>query len=149
MNSERLFLAEEFLREAVYRSREKQSALYSLQRDLAPGAGTCGLGERAAIALDLSPRGLELFGRLFDPAGKTPTSSEQIRSTMATWIERQDAIDRKRNHFLKSIRGRHGFDRTRYGPEVIGELEAGLARINAEEDSERRATAERLVAIES
>ena len=148
MTSERLLLAEEFLREAVYRSREKQSALHSLQTGLAPEAGTCGLGEQAAIALDLSPRGLELFERLFDRARVAPTSEEEIRSTMIAWIERQDALDRKRNHFLKSFRGRHGFDRTRYGPEVIGELEAGLARVNAEEDSERRATAERLVALE-
>jgi hypothetical protein len=139
MSSERLLLAEEFLREAVYRSRERQSALHSLQGGLAPGIGNCGLGERAAIALDLSPRGLELFHRLFDPAAEA-----EIRSAMTAWIERQDAIDRKRNHFLKSFRGRHGFDRTRYGPEATRELEGGLALINAEEDSERRATAERL-----
>ncbi|SRR5260221_1126523 len=148
MNSERLLLAEEFLREAVYRSREKQSALHSLQSGLAPGAGNCGLGERAAIALDLSPRGLELFDRLFERARKLPTSAEEIQSAMTGWIERQDAIDRKRNHFLKSFRSRHGFDRIRYGPEATRELEAGLAAINAEEDSERRATAQRLLALE-
>jgi hypothetical protein len=147
MDSERLLLAEEFLREAVYRSREKQSALHTLQSGLAPGAGNCGLGERAAIALDLSPRGLELFGRLYDRTEKISTSAEEIRSAMTAWIERQDAIDRKRNHFLKSFRGRHGFDRTRYSGEETGELEAGLALINAEEDSERRASAERLLAL--
>jgi hypothetical protein len=149
MNSERLLLAEEFLREAVYRSREKQSARHSLQSGLAPGAGSCGLGERAAIALDLSARGLELFDRLFDRAGIDPAGEAEIRTAMTAWIERQDAIDRKRNHFLKAFRGRHGFDRTHYGPEATREMEAGLAHINAEEDSERRATAERLLALEA
>jgi hypothetical protein len=67
---------------------------------------------------------------------------------MSAWVERQDAIDRKRNHFLKAFRSRHGFDRARYAPEVLGEWEAGLAGINAEEDLERRAMAERLLAIE-
>jgi hypothetical protein len=147
MDPERLLLAEEFLREAVYRSRERQSALHSLQSGLAPGAGSCGLGEKASIALDLSARGLELFDRLFDSAGRAPTGEAEIRSALTEWIERQDAIDRKRNHFLKSFRSRHGFDRTRYGSEATSELEAGLARINAEEDSERRASAERLLAL--
>src|SRR5260221_272995 len=91
---------------------------------------------------------MELFDRLFERARKLPTSAEEIQSAMTGWIERQDAIDRKRNHFLKSFRSRHGFDRIRYGPEATRELEAGLAAINAEEDSERRATAQRLLALE-
>jgi hypothetical protein len=148
MNAERLLLAEEFLREVVYRSREEQSALHSLRNSLAPEAKTCGLGGRAAIALDLSPRGRELFDRVFDRVSGSPEWEEEIRRTMTAWIERQDAIDRKRNHFLKAFRGRHGFDRTRYEPGVVSELEAGLAGINAEENSERRATAERLIALE-
>jgi hypothetical protein len=146
VDTERLRLAEEFLREAVFGSREKQAA-GSLERTFRNETSSCGLGERAATLLDLSPRGRELyeqmFGRAAGPAG------DAIRATMTAWIERQDAIDRKRNHFLKAFRGRHGFDRARYAPEVLRDWEAGLAGINAEEDVERRATAGRLLEIES
>lgn len=147
MDAERLRLAEEFLREAVFRSREQQAAS-SVERSLRKETGTCGLGERAAIALDLSVRGRELFEQLFGGAGGAPGAGEAIRAAMSEWIERQDAIDRKRNHFLKAFRGRHGFDRARYAPGVQSEWEAGLAGINAEEDAERRAIAGRLLAIE-
>jgi hypothetical protein len=57
------------------------------------------------------------------------------------WVEKQDALDRKRNHFLKAFRGQHGFDRTRYTSEQSAEFEAGLARVNDEEDRLRRAAA--------
>ena len=123
-----LDLAEEFLREAVYRSREKQSPV----RD--PG---CGLGGKMAVASDLSPRAREIHERL---------SLGDVREVMSDWIARQDALDRKRNHFLKDFRGRHGFDRKLYAPEILAEFETGLARINGEESSERRAAAERLLA---
>lgn len=123
-----LDLAEEFLREAVYRSRERQSPV----RD--PG---CGLGEKMTAAPDLSPRAREIQGLL---------SLKNVQAVTSDWIGRQDALDRKRNHFLKDFRGRHGFDRRLYAPEVLAEFEAGLARINREEDSERRAAAERLLA---
>ena len=124
----RLSLAEEFLREAVYRSRERQSPV----RD-----PSCGLGGKAEVVLDLSPRAREIHGLL---------SLGNVHGVMSDWIERQDAIDRKRNHFLKAFRGQHGFDRKLYAPETLAEFEAGLARINGEEDSERRAAAERLLA---
>lgn len=123
-----LALAEEFLREAVYRSRERQSPVRE------PG---CGLGEKMAMAPDFSPRAREIYELL---------SLGNVHEVMSDWIGRQDALDRKRNHFLKDFRGRHGFDRTRYETAVLAEFEAGLARINAEEDSERRAAAERLLA---
>jgi hypothetical protein len=88
------------------------------------------------LAPELSPRAREIHELL---------SLGDVRDVMTAWIERQDALDRKRNHFLKDFRGRHGFDRRLYGPEVLAEFEAGLARINVEEDSERRAAAERLL----
>jgi len=131
-----LALAEEFLREAVYRSREMQSAL-AATRGATIRNPNCGLGEQAAAVLDLSPRAREIYELL---------SLGNVHDVMTDWIERQDALDRKRNHFLKDFRGRHGFDRNLYGPDILSEFEAGLARINSEEDSERRAAAERLLA---
>lgn len=142
MDAERLRLAEEFLREAVFGSREKQAQVFR------SGSRNCGLGEKAEIALDLSARGQELFEQLFGSVDGTPAAAEAIRAATAAWIERQDEIDRKRNHFLKAFRGRHGFDRGRYAPEVLGEWESGLAGINAEEDAGRREIAGRLLAIE-
>lgn len=147
MDTERLRLAEEFMREAVFGSREKQAAS-SVERTFRNEAGNCGLGERAPIGLDLSARGRELLEQLFGSSEAGPAAGNAIRAATTAWIERQDAIDRKRNHFLKAFRGRHGFDRARYAPDVLGEWEAGLAGINAEEDAERRAIAGRLLAIE-
>ena len=54
----------------------------------------------------------------------------------------QDALDRKRNHFLKAFRGKHGFDRTRYDAERLSEYERGLARVNDEENRARRSAVE-------
>ena len=143
MNDTRLSLAEAFLREAVYRSRASQAATTALKQSASPGVGTCGLGERAAIVLDLSPRGRELFEALWSDA-IDERELERIRGVTAAWIARQDALDRKRNHFLKAFRGRHGFDRTAYAPEILAEFEAGLAKVASEEDAARRRRAEAL-----
>ena len=59
----------------------------------------------------------------------------------------RDAFDRKRNHFMKEFRGKHGFDRTAYAPEILAGYDAGLARINAEEDAARRSAAERMARV--
>lgn len=139
-----LSLAEEFLREAVYRSRERQSALAAV-RASAIRNPNCGLGEQAAVVLDLSPRAREIYERLF-PVGVREKALENVDEVMSDWIERQDALDRTRNHFLKDFRGRHGLDRKLYSPAILAEFETGLDRINREEDSERRSAAERLVA---
>lgn len=133
-------LAEEFLREAVYRSRAAQAAGVVL-RSSGGGSG-CGLGERAGVVLDLSPRGDELFAQLW-PRG---TELETLRDALKRWVERQDALDRKRNHFLKDFRQQHGFDRTRYTPEQLRAFEDGLAQVNGEEDRLRRAAALELCA---
>lgn len=134
MDEARIRLAEELLREGVYRSRAVQSA------PLVPRTGTCGLGEKAKIDLDLSPRGRECFDELF-AVGLDPRGTERFQATMSAWIEQQDALDRKRNHFLKAFRGRHGFDRTTYATDVLGEYDAGLAKIAAEEDAALRRAA--------
>jgi len=137
---ERLELAEELLREAVFASRARQAAGAN---PLAAPA-TCGLGERVEPALDLllSPRAGELSDRLFGPE---PRSPERVREVLAEWVERQDALDRKRNHFLKDFRQRHGFDRSAYAPELARAFEEGLERINVQESAERRELARLLL----
>jgi hypothetical protein len=138
--SERLLLAETFLQEAAYRSRETGAASAALGESAAAG---CGLGAKPALALDLSRRAEELFARLW-PAELAGEDLARIRAVMTDWIARQDALDRRRNHFLKEFRQRHGFDRNAYGAEQLRDFDAGLARINAEESQSRRAAARSL-----
>lgn len=141
LDAARLELAEAFLREAVYRSRAAQAAAGSLPTaSPAPAGGQCGLGERAMVVLDLTDKGRELFERIWTTE---PTEGEfdRLRDLMREWIVDQDALDRKRNHFLKAFRNRHGFDRTHYTSEQLAEYEAGLTRINTAEDEARRSAA--------
>jgi len=143
-DTSRAALAEEFLRQAVYRSRAAQAFTTAVEKGRATQAldGNCGLGQRAAIVLDLDERGRELFERLWSEHADL----DHVHGVMKSWIERQDALDRKRNHFLKAFRGEHGFDRTRYTAEQTAAFDAGLARVNEEEDRLRRAAAEQLIA---
>jgi len=136
----RVELAESFLQEAVFRSRERQAAGVELRRGGNPTAGNCGLGEKAAIELDLSARGRELAEQLW-PAGLEGEHLESLKAAVAEWIVEQDALDRKRNHFLRDFRGKHGFDRTNYGEELVRAFEAGLATVNTEETRRRREVA--------
>jgi hypothetical protein len=135
---QRIHLAEAFLAEAVFASRARQAASASLT-----AGGGCGLGERAERSLDLSARGAELARELW-PRELTSAETSSIRATLAQWVGEQDALDRKRNHFLKDFRQRHGFDRARYTPEQLARFEQGLDRINAEGDELRRAAAQLL-----
>ena len=141
--TDRSDLAEAFLREAVYRSRAAQAAASAFPSGDAE-SGRCGLGERAAVVLDLGDEGRALFERLW-PAEPAAAELERIRTVLRGWVERQDALDRKRNHFLKAFRQEHGFDRTRYTPPQLAAFDAGLARVNAEEDRERRDAAGELL----
>jgi len=139
--AELLALAELFLQEAVYRSRATQAAGTALA-GLADGApGRCGLGEGAAVVLELTPRGRELAAELYPNV--VPS---HVAALLREWVERQDALDRDRNHFLKAFRHRHGFDRNAYSPELRAQFEQGLERVNAAAAAERRAVAERLLA---
>ena len=140
-------LAEGLLEEAVYASRARQAAGTLIAQDRSHGAAPgCGLGLKAEIVLELSPRGAELFERLWhrEPA---PEVLEHIRAQLAAWIEAQDRLDRKRNHFLKEFRQRHGFDRAAYSLDQLARFESGLAEINAESTSARRAAAAELAAL--
>lgn len=142
----RTTLAEEFLREAVMRSRETQAFRTAIQKSpAASDAGNCGLGERAAVVLELTERGRELYAKLW-PRDASDDERARIHAAMERWIERQDALDRKRNHYLKAFRTAHGFDRTRYTPDETAEFENGLAKINREEDVERADAARELLA---
>jgi hypothetical protein len=139
----RVALAEELLQEAVYRSRGEQAGA-ALLRARAGGTGNCGLGEKAAIVLDLTPRAELVFAELF-PEGVTGDALERLRAVLAAWVKRQDALDRRRNHFLKDFRQTHGFDRSRYGADELARFEAGLERINAEAAVERASAARELL----
>ncbi|MBM3991937.1 MAG: hypothetical protein FJ298_13140 [Planctomycetes bacterium] len=91
--------------------------------------------------LELTPRGRELAAELYPNV--VPS---HVAALLREWVERQDALDRDRNHFLKAFRHRHGFDRNAYSPELRAQFEQGLERVNAAAAAERRAVAERLLA---
>jgi hypothetical protein len=143
-HADRLAQAREFLREAVFESRARQAAAVSLSAAAAAGAQGCGLGERASVVLELSDRGAELLAKLH-PGALPATLAARLRSAMTEWIERQDALDRKQNHFLKDFRQRQGFDRTRYDADVARAFEEGLARLHADEDRARDAAAQHVL----
>ena len=143
LDVERLRLAEDFLQEAVYRSRQSRAA--PLDADATPPTN-CGLGEHAAVDLELTPRARDLFGRLW-PAGLPPSVLERANAAIAEWIERADALDRKRNHFLKAFRQTHGFDRTLYSPPELAEFDSGLEAINAEVRRAHTAAAHALLGL--
>lgn len=137
--TDRIALAESFLQEAVYRSRGDQAGATLMSA----GSASCGLGEKPSVVLDLSPRGEELFERLF---GGSDVDLDDLRGHMASWVERQDALDRKRNHFLRDFRGAHGTDRRGYDAKTSTEFESGLETINAEVTTARRRAAESMLA---
>jgi hypothetical protein len=141
-SEERLALAQAFLREAVFRSRATQAAsgVFAAKPD---AKGQCGLGEKAALVRDLTEEGANLLKRLW--ADPSDAAIEQIRARMNAWVVEQDALDRKRNHFIKAFRQKHGFDRVRWSREQSEEFDFGLAKINAGEDDARRRAALELI----
>ncbi|MEX1024456.1 MAG: hypothetical protein WD226_05200 [Planctomycetota bacterium] len=150
MHDQRLNWAREFLREAVYRSRARQAAggaVASVDLDAARGPGNCGLGEKAAVDLDLSERGAELFAQLW-PEGLEEAAAATVQTTLASWVRRNDALDRKRNHFLKEFRQLHGFDRRTWSPELLALYETGLEDVNEVVDSGLDDAAEALTAVD-
>ena len=80
------------------------------------------------------------------PEGQAPATSA-LHELMTRWIQRQDALDRKRNHFLRDFRGANGFDRNAYAPDVMAAYEAGLEAVNAEVREGLRAAADALLAL--
>jgi len=141
---QRAALAAELLQEAVYRSRGEQAGA-ALLRARAAGMSNCGLGEKAAVVLDLTSRAEVVFAELF-PTELTAIALARLSAVLTTWVKRQDALDRRRNHFLKAFRQAHGFDRAAYGADDLAQFDAGLERINVEAAEERAVAANELLA---
>ncbi len=147
MNDERIRVAEDFLKEAVYRSRGQQAVHVGLaggKLDQPSGPANCGLGQKAAVDLDLSPQGEEICKRLW-PRGLGPTDLDRIQEVMRGWITHQDSLDRKRNHYLRDFRQEHGFDRQAYAPEELAKYEGGIERIDREVADGLRMAAEEVL----
>lgn len=145
---ERLTTAAAFLAEAVFASRARQAAGVSLLRAAERDGSAptnCGLGREAAVELALSPRAAELARSLW-PAPLTDDALRAVQDVVARWVELQDQLDRDRNHFLKAFRGKHGFDRNAYTPELLAQFEAGLAEVNARVERARGEAAAALLA---
>jgi len=145
MTEDRIQLAESLLQEAVYQSRARQAAgiaIGSTSNEIPQGG--CGLGD-AAPGLEMSERGQELFKRLW-PRETAPTEHHRVFGILQEWVDRQDAFDRKRNHFLRDFRQANGFDRRTYTTEKAQAFDEGLARINVEVDQRLHETAQKLLA---
>ena len=143
MDDPRLEDAQDLLRDAVFQARAAQAAGVSLggrALDEPAGPGNCGLGETPGLGAALSERGRELLSKLA-PGGLDPAVEGSLGSALQAWVDRQDAQDRKRNHYLRDFRQRHGFDRRAYDAAQTRAFEDGLAGINAEEDELRRSAA--------
>ena len=130
MSADPLDLARTFLVEAVYRSRNSQglSSVFAEKSN-------CGLGEGPVSNLDLSEKAQAIFEELW-PGEIEEDQLDQIRAKTRAWVERSDALDRDRNHFLKAFRQANGFDRTAYTAEQLAEYEAGLEGVNSTADLE-------------
>ena len=151
MKEERVLQAKRFLQAVVFQSRARQAAgvgLSGRRLDEPASPGGCGLGAEAAVQLDLTPEAEGIFKTLW-PRPVAPTEIERLQRVMTNWVERQDAVDRKRNHYLRDFRQKHGFDRREYSPELAREFEEGLERVNAEADERLRQAAEELLGDDS
>jgi hypothetical protein len=143
MSGDRSALARRLLQQVVYRSRGAQAAGSALGASGGGPAG-CGLGAGPAVVLELDAEGRELFESIF-PGGLAGADLQRVQRELESWVRRQDALDRQRNHFLKDFRHRHGFDRRAYPPEILARYEAGLEELAAELEGELRAAGSRLI----
>ena len=139
MSAARQDLARAFLEEAVYRSRNSQGL-----ESVFAGKSNCGLGEGPVANLDLSEKARSLFDELW-PEAPDQVHLDAIRATTRGWVERCDALDRDRNHFLRDFRQANGFDRSAYTTEQLVEYESGLEDVNSSADAALSETAEALL----
>jgi hypothetical protein len=137
-------LAQELLREAVFQARARQAAGIGIAGGEPEDTGGCGLGPEPAVEIELSTRGRELLKELW-LRPLAPTEVAHIQRSIQGWIERQDALDRKRNHYLRDFRQAHGFDRRLYTPEIARSFEEGLERINSEVEERLQEAARELL----
>ena len=140
MSAARHDLACAFLVEAVYRSRNSQGL-----DSVFAGKSNCGLGEGPVANLDLSEKAQSLFDELW-PEPPDQTRLDVIRATTLAWVERCDALDRDRNHFLRDFRQANGFDRSAYTTEQLTEYELGIEDVNSSADVALAEAAEAILA---
>ncbi|MCC6741865.1 MAG: hypothetical protein IT452_22790 [Planctomycetia bacterium] len=93
------------------------------------------LALQASSYAQLGPAGADLAaGARRDLASLTADWPETARAAIpaaAANVERdRHSLDRARNHFIKDIRTRFGFDARRYTPETKAQLDAGMADFN-------------------
>lgn len=139
MGATRHDLARSFLMEAVYRSRNSQGL-----GSVFAGKTNCGLGEGPVANLDLTEKAQTLFNELWAEA-PAQEQLDAIRATTRGWVERNDALDRDRNHFLRDFRQANGFDRTSYTAEQMAAYESGLDKVNSGADDELSGAARALI----
>ena len=140
MSAARHDLARAFLVEAVYRSRNSQGL-----ESVFAGKNNCGLGEGPVTNLDLSEKARSLFDELW-PETPDQAHLDAIRATTRVWVERCDALDRDRNHFLRDFRQANGFDQSAYTTEQLVDYESGLEDVNSSADVALAEAAEALLA---
>ncbi len=121
MENEAQAAAGRLLREAVSRSRGKQTEVAS-----PAGADLEQPGEGRGPFRHLSPG---------TPSGATMEGLSQL---LATWVKRQDGLDRKRKHFPRDFRDQHGYDRRDYNEEQRADYGNGLDAVHAEENEGRQ-----------
>ena len=139
-------LAARFLSEAVYAAREQSHRFHPGE-----GASACGLGERPSLPETWSPAQARVAAELFqslEAHGREGELAPALEGVAGAWVQVQDGLDRKRNHFIKGFRQQHGADRKAYAPEVEQAFRDGLELINAD-SRERlaRAAEEMLLAL--
>ncbi|MEZ5979069.1 MAG: hypothetical protein R3F34_12710 [Planctomycetota bacterium] len=73
----------------------------------------------------------------------------EVRRVVTDWVKRQDALDRKRNHFIKAFRGEHGSDRNAWSADVLAAYDAGIEDVNGENRARLEEAARALADVRS
>ncbi len=133
----RLDRARDFLEESVFASRDLS------HRVPAESGGQCGLGGGPALPIGFSPR-QEAALQAFAPR-LTDAQRQAAAEHAGRWVRLQDGLDRRRNHFLRDFRDKHGYTRSEYSPEVLAEYQAGLDTINHDNDQKLADAAQALL----
>lgn len=116
-------LARELLIQAHHRARGRTGDLGP-----PPAAEPAPEGE---VEDDLTPHGRELLGVLW-PRPMGPARRERLLSVVRRYVDRAEALARRRDRFVHDFRAEHGFDRSAYTAAEASELADGLARLDAE-----------------
>lgn len=113
---------------------------------MSTGAGSSSEGDRLRLARellieahhrarastgDLGPHGRELLGVLW-PRPMAPTRRERLLGVVRRYVDRAEALARRRDRFVHDFRAEHGFDRSAYTADEASELADGLTRLDVE-----------------